>query len=429
MISSIKIIVELFAYLYCLAGLFGKKFRLSIHAMILLALDLFLLTGINEYGFPVYLRSLIYVGMFLYGLLYYKESIKVTLVNCFVAAVIVMILQLLLCFFVYFTYVLGYRNQEVLELLINIACLLICILLSQRINLNKISQLLVVKNGLIIVVAILILIGFGSSLCEIKENGIFWGEQYIQLVYFLLLFVFVINQWQKSRMDAEKRKTQLEMNKLYYGAYDQLIMVIRDRQHDMKNHISAILSMIHTTNDYEELVTKQKEYCGYVMEQNEKTKLLLSSGNPLVTGFLYSKILEAEEKGIDVEYSIEIKKDIKFPEYELVEMLGILLDNAIEALEKIEIFKKSLHISVKEEQEKIKVVVANNGVDCKKENINRFFDRGYSSKGENRGIGLPKLKYLVEEKKGSIMVSNEEYQKDNYLRFEIVLPKNKKQNK
>lgn len=423
MISSIKIIVELFAYLYCLAGLFGKKFRLSIHAMILLALDLFLLTGINEYGFPVYLVLLLYMGMFVYGLLFYGGNIKTIIVNCFLAAVLVTFLQFILCFPLYVILMIGYEQNGIYELLINLGSLITIMYLSHRKVLVKIAKYVLKNNKIFFILLFMLLFGMGINVLIMKSKNSINGTDYLQLIYFAFIFILIIWEWQKSRMDAEKRKAQLEMNKLYYGAYDQLIMVIRDRQHDMKNHISAILSMIHTTNDYEELVTKQQEYCGYVMEQNEKTKLLLSSGNPLITGFLYSKILEAEEKGIDVKYSIEIKKEIKFPEYELVEMLGILLDNAIEALEKVQISKKCLHISVKEEQEKIIILVANNGVDCKKENISKFFDRGYSSKGENRGIGLSKLKYLVDGKKGDLIVYNEKYKEEDFLMFEIVLPK------
>ncbi|MBO5208756.1 MAG: GHKL domain-containing protein [Lachnospiraceae bacterium] len=423
MISSIKIVVELFAYLYCLAGLFGKKFRLSIHAMILMVLDLFVLTGINKYGFPEYLRSLVYIGMFMYGLLYYKESIKVTLINSFVAAVFVTFLQLVLCLPAYYLLVECHGQKNINEVIINLLCLIIIIVVNRKLNLNKISGFFARRNKLVIYILIFVLIGLGINIYQIKKSGVLLKEQYIQIVYFVILFAFTINEWQKSRMDAEKKKAQLEMNKLYYEAYDQLILLVRERQHDMKNHINAILSMIHTTDNYEELVAKQQEYCGYVIQQNEKTKLLLSSGNPLITGFLYSKIQEAEMKGIIVEYDLGIKKKMLFPEYELIEMLGILLDNAIEALEKKEIPKKQIYISVKENQNELEIMVANNGIDCKNERIDKFFERGYSSKGENRGIGLAKLKSLVYEKNGNIVVSNEQYHDDNFLIFEMVVPK------
>ena len=110
-------------------------------------------------------------------------------------------------------------------------------------------------------------------------------------------------------------------------------MLIRDRQHDIKNHINAIYSMIYTTNNYEDLVARQKQYCDFVLESGKETQILLAADNPLIAGFLYQKEQEAKQQHIRVEYRLQ---KIIFPllvsEYELIEMLGILLDNAIEAL-------------------------------------------------------------------------------------------------
>ena len=250
------------------------------------------------------------------------------------------------------------------------------------------------------------------------------GENYFQLVYFILIFLFIIYEWQKSRMDAEKKKTQLEMNKLYYEAYDQLIMLVRERQHDMKNHINAILSLSYTAENHEELIAMQKEYCDYVIKQNEKTKLVLSSGNPLIAGFLYSKIKEAEDFHIMMDYKIGFqKKETVIPEYELVEMAGILLDNAIEALNSMEEgFIRKIFFSLNETADNMKLLVANTSPQYEEDLTAYFFETGYSSKGQNRGIGLSKLKRLVQNRKGNIMVYNELRDDLNYLTFEIELP-------
>lgn len=422
MISSIKIVIELFAYLFCLAGLFGKKFKFSIHAMILIVLDLFVLTGINEYGFPAYLRSLTYLGMFVYGLLYYRENFKVTVVNSLLAAMIVFVLQMLICLPVYYIFIIQNGKKEVYEVLINVGCCILAILSERKIKLKEMSNFFLKRDKLISGATILVLIGQGINLFLIRSRGVFKGEEYAQIVYFFILFAFIIYEWQKSRLEAEKRKTQLEMNKIYYEAYDQLILLVRERQHDMKNHINAILSMIHTTENYEELVEKQQEYCSFVLKQNEKTKLLLSSENPLITGFLYSKIQEAESKGILVDYCLHIRKNIMFPEYELIEMLGILLDNAIEALEKSEIEKKQISLSVKERDDEIHCIIGNTKTE-EVYRIDKFFERGYSTKGENRGIGLAKLKNMVQRRNGNLIVSEEPYQDIDFFWFEIQLPK------
>lgn len=329
-IRDFKNLLELSAYLYCLAELYGKKLKISIHLAVYIILDMFLVTGISRYGFPEYLLSLSYIGMFVYGLLYYGESVKLTFVNCFLAAAFIAISQLLMLLPIYYLFFIRCQDGETGELLINIGCLVLIILCCYKINLKKVSDFFVKRNKLIVGVMVLIFFGFAVKSYQIKNIGIIFGEAYIQVISFFFIFLFMLYEWQKAKADAEKKKAQLEMNRLYYDAYDQLIMLVRERQHDMKTHIGAILGMIYATDNYEELVEKQKEYCGYVMEQNEKTKLVLSTGNPLISGFLYSKFQEAESKDIKIEYHIEVPKiETILPEYELIEMMGILTDNAI----------------------------------------------------------------------------------------------------
>ena len=433
-VRDIKNLLELFAYLYCLAELFGKRLRVSIYLTVYVILGMFLVTGISRYGFPEYLISLSYIGMFVYGLLCYKESIKVTLVNCFLAAALVAISQLLMLLPIYYLFFIRYEDGEIGELLINIGCFVLIILCSYKIKLKRVSDFFIKRNKLIVGVTILIFCGFVIKSFQIKEIGIIFGEAYIQVISFFFIFLFILYEWQKTKTDAEKKKAQLEMNRLYYDAYDQLIMLVRERQHDMKNHIGAILGMIYATDNYEELVKKQKAYCGYVMEQNEKTKLVLSTGNPLISGFLYSKIQEAESKGIKIEYHIGVTEiETILPEYELIEMMSILTDNAIDALsrtdEKENDLFREIRISLKEAEETenyIELTVANTSQYYDEDITEHFFETGYSSKGKGRGIGLSKLKRLVQDKKGDIIVSNELHDGRNYLTFTVRLPKNGK---
>lgn len=438
MIRNIKNLMELFTYLYCLAALFGKRLKISIHAVVLIIFILFLMTGLDNYGFPEYLNSLVYISLFLYGLLYYKENIKLTLVNCFLTYVVVAILQLLTFLPLYYLFFIKYEQIDMNELMINTGCLAFIILCSQKIKLKRLSDFFIKRDKLITIVSFFILCGFGINFYQMKEDAIIFTEIYIQMVYFILIFLFIIYELHKSRVDVETKKTQLEMNRLYYDAYEQLIMVIRERQHDMKSHINAILGMIYTTDNYDELTAKQKEYCGYVTERNEKTRLLLSSGNPLIAGFLYSKIQEAEGKGIIVDYQIDMQKTASdIPEYELVEITGILMDNAVEALSnanedanneaKNGNSDKKLYISMKENEEYVELIAANTSNYYDEDMTARFFEQGYSSKGKGRGIGLTKLKRMVHGRKGEIMVSNEMNDGRNYLTFTITIPKEKRQ--
>lgn len=426
LVSNLKNLIELLMFLYCLAELFGKKLKIGIHAVVLIIINLFIVAGINDFGFPPYFHSLSYITIFLYGLFYYKENIKLTLVNCFIAVFIVFVLPLFLYLPLYFGLYPRYEYADLYGLFVVVGSFLLIILCKRKVRLKSLSDFCIKRNKIISVVMVAVLFGLGIGFYQIVDQRTLSGENFFQLVYFILIFLFIIYEWQKSRMDAEKKKTQLEMNKLYYEAYDQLIMLVRERQHDMKNHINAILSLSYTTENYDELIAKQKEYCGFVMEQNEKTKLVLSSGNPLIAGFLYSKLREAEGHHIIMDYKIGFQKtEMAIPEYELVEMAGILLDNAVEALDGMgdENFIKKIFFSIKETEDNIELLTANTSPYYEEDLTEYFFETGYSSKGPNRGIGLSKLKRLVQNRKGTILVYNEMRDELNYLTFEIKLPK------
>ncbi len=430
MIRNIKLLVELFAYLYCLSELFGRRFKINIHVVVLVILDLFLLVGIDDYGFPKQLLSLAYLGIFLYGLVCFGESIKLTLVNCVLAPAILAVLQILMFIPFYFLFFVNYGRSQINELLINIGCLLLLVLFCSKVKLKRLSNAVIKRNKLLMTAFILLLFGFGLNFYQMKKEGTILKESYMQMVYFILIFLFVIYEWQKSRLDAEKKKTQLEMNRLYFDAYDQLILLVRQRQHDMKSHIGAIRSMIYTTDNYAELVAKQEEYCDYIIEENEKNRLVLSVKNPLIAGFLYSKIQEADSRDITIDYCINMPKEsLVLPEYELIEMAGILLDNAMDALEKFplqtteKVQEKKIRFAIEETDEGLVLITANTSDYYAEDMTAQFFETGYSSKGKDRGIGLAKLKRMVSGRKGSIIVSNEFYDDSNYLTFTIELPK------
>ena len=422
MARNIKQLMEILAILYCISAVYGQKMKFGIHAVILIIAELFLMTGINEYGFPTYLLSLSYLGFFVYCLLCYQENVKKTLIKLLLALAVTSVLQLIIYLPVFQIFIIKNGPQEPYEIAINFGCLILVVLLTPRLRLKELSEFLI-KNNIVLVIITGCILGYlGMRIYQIKITQLISGDEYIEVVCFVLLLFFAISEWQKTKMDAEKKNAQLRMNNLYYNAYDDLLALVRDRQHDMKNHITAILGMIYTSTNYEELASKQREYCNYVLEQSESAKLVLSVENPLIAGFLYSKIKEAEAAGIAVEHKISIcEKDLPFPEYEIVEMAGILLDNAIEALSNCtETLKKIIVNIIYEDILKIEISnVANYFNDSM---IEQFFERNYSSKGNGRGIGLDKLKRMVKEKNGEIIIRNETIEEINYLKFTIVLP-------
>ncbi len=424
MIESVALVLEVFIFLVSLSNLFDRRLKFSIYTVMLIAVYLYVFSAINNGDYPAYISFFAYLAIIVYCLFVYKVNIKVTLINFFLAFMIGGVLQLVICIPVYYLHneeksITGFNG-----LFVNIISVVVLLLIRDKIKFNRISDFIQERNWIIKISFIFIVVYIFANALYMKINYNIENTDLIQIIFFMSLFFLAINEWQKAIIDAERKRTQLEMNELYYDAYDELILLIRERQHDMKSHINAILGMIYTIDNYDDLVESQKKYCDDVIGKNKETKLLLSIGNPLVAGFLYRKYQEAQKLEIEIECKVASKENNFFvPEYEIIEMLGILIDNAMEALSIRTVHGKKIYVEIKDTNEDLQIFVANISQYYGPDEISKFFQKDYSSKGKGRGIGLHKLKKVVQEKDGDIMVTNEKKDGNDYLRFGIILPK------
>lgn len=419
MVRDIMGLLEIFSILFTLSETYNVKFSFGGCETVYTIAQLVILSGINNHGFPAALIYLSYILMFLYCLLNYKSTVKQAIVNCVITSVAVGIMQML-CYFVvsYFFQNFVWKNSEK-ELLISVLYFIGTILFTRKIKLKQLSEFFVKRNWLLGIVGIFVLLLLGSQVLQIKTVHVLNGQIIVPAVYFIILLIVLVYEWQKSIIDAEKRKAQLEMNQIYYEAYEGLIQSIREKQHDFMNHLNAIEGMMYSITEYDDLINTQKQYLEKVSIDTNKTKWITMIENPLIAGFLIYKVTQAKEKGIDIKHDCAFAhRTTSIPEFQLIEMMGILLDNAIEAVEEQNI-KKIVSITLYVKEEKIYFMVAN---PCGKEtisNVPKLLQEGYSSKGQYRGIGLPKLRRLVAENNGELFVSNEKIYDVDMIQFGI----------
>ena len=407
----------------CMSVLFEKKMRYHLGTAVLLIADLFLYIGINQYGFPVYYMSFSYLVLFIYGMIEYREGFKITLINCFLTVAVIGGLQLLFYLPVFYLFISKNGIKEVYELFINLCCLLTVALLGKKMGLAGLSHFFRKKNKLLILILGFTTMALGCRIYQVSRVRAMSDENYVQMIFFLILFFFTVNEWQKARSEVEQQKERARINAIYYHVYDEMLTTIRENQHDIKNHIQAIVGMIYSISDYDELVRRQQEYCDHVMGHHSKTRILLTAENPLMVGFLYQKLQEAEEKDIKLEYQISLGSGTApIPEYEMVDIIGILVDNAVEELETKTGLAKRVKVFVGIREEKVRISVSNVSDADGINRIGKFFKKDVSTKGIGRGIGLFKLKNEVLKRSGEIRVSNEIYEEVNYLEIVVLLP-------
>lgn len=210
MTRNILQILEILTYLYCFASLYGQKMKYNIYTVVFTVLQLVLMEGINEYGFPQYLVSLSYILMFVYCILNYKKTIRYALINCAISVILVGVMQLLFYMGISLFYIDNYSdNQLIVELLISIMCYVVVRLLYRKVQLIKISEFFAKRDKLLLAIGIFVLLALGSQIWEMKQKQVLRAEICVPIVYFILLFSILIWEWQKSKTDAERRTIQL----------------------------------------------------------------------------------------------------------------------------------------------------------------------------------------------------------------------------
>lgn len=223
------------------------------------------------------------------------------------------------------------------------------------------------------------------------------GSYHVYCINAVFILVFVIlgglicilgYRCKKEREISCRIEKDLQVHELYDESFKSLLDTITKKQHEYHNHIQAILSMHYSIHTYEELVQEQNKYCESLAEDTRYFHLL--NGNwPVLMGFLYSKFIEADKMGIEVKYSIKIRGRVyTIPEFVMVEVLGILLDNAIEAVEGIE--HPVIYVNI-EDQEKFVIEIGNPAENISYKKMSQFFEKGYTSKVGHPGLGLCKL--------------------------------------
>ncbi|SHE40656.1 sensor histidine kinase [Clostridium fallax] len=192
---------------------------------------------------------------------------------------------------------------------------------------------------------------------------------------------------------------------------------LREQRHDYLNHIQVIYTLMEL-EDYKEA----REYIEPVYRDIIRVSKALKTSKPAVNALLQAKMQMAEENNIMMELEIKTNLDTLCMEpWEFCKVLGNIIDNSIYAL-KEDKFKNNptIFIEFGESFDNLIFKIMNNGPKIPKENIERIFEQGFSTKGNNGdGMGLTIVKDLIHKYRGEIYVDSS----DDRTSFDIKIPK------
>ena len=210
-----------------------------------------------------------------------------------------------------------------------------------------------------------------------------------------IILIYIFNKIVNVMTENARQKILIKQSEYYEKQIEadrKHINNTRKIKHDMKNHMYAIKNMAKN-NMSKDIITYTNDILGKI----EGEKVYINTGNYLIDGILNVKFEEIKNQGIDFKYDVKIPEGIKLPEFEVITILGNLLDNAIEGVKLIKDNRYiEVFISYKDSNLLIKIVNTFDGLVIKD-------NKGFVSRKEEKvyhGIGLENVREQVEKSNG-----------------------------
>ena len=175
---------------------------------------------------------------------------------------------------------------------------------------------------------------------------IFAGEA--ALIYFWQRYRILLAERQKHFVEEQQvkaMKKRLEEAENFYGS-------IRKVRHEMKNHMANIKGLTEA-GEYEEI----EEYVRRMDETMQELEYKYVTGNVVTDVIINDKCRRAEKAGI--RFDADFRYGGEIPVFDMGIILNNLLDNAIEACEKLETGKGFIHLSLKQKKQFLLLEVEN----------------------------------------------------------------------
>lgn len=261
-------------------------------------------------------------------------------------------------------------------------------------NIRKLSENIKKNNkDWIYIILVMVLMVLLMTFNRYKMNSTIEYYIYIVILIFVVVsFVYVIyNKFQRQAME-EKYNESME----YVLRYEKIINEQGKKNHEYNNQLMVIKGY---ANNPERLTEYLEEVIGdHRTGQNYTVKQLGFLPDGGVKGLLYHKLSKMEDNNI--KYYLYVDQNLKDKDIEnfdlktyrdLTKLLGVFLDNAIDAALKSE--EKEIEVELKDKDDCLLLTISNTY--DKNTDINKVGKSGFTTKGVGHGFGLSIVKDIA----------------------------------
>lgn len=212
------------------------------------------------------------------------------------------------------------------------------------------------------------------------------------IAYFIVSIYSIINasKLETTKIDLENANSTIHSLKILH---DQ----VRSFKHDFDNMVNSIGGYVVTED-----IPGLKKYYQQLLEECNKTNNLYALSpsvinHPAIYHLLATKYYEADQKNIQINLNVfldlnEIEERMKI--YDFTRILGILLDNAMDAAEECD--KKIINVTFRKDiSNNMILVIIQNTYNNKDVDTEEIYQKGITSKENHSGLGLWKVRQIL----------------------------------
>lgn len=267
-----------------------------------------------------------------------------------------------------------------------------------RINISKLNivdrkkKLLLVFNAIFGVILICMQLYVTAFYVSNLPLGITMLSITTLLIYFIISLYTTF-----TSSELEVASTNLEEAQLYNKTLEILQDNTRAFRHDFTNILLGMTGYMDR-NDMEGLKKYHSQLLDDIKQVNNLTTLSPTLvNNPAVYNVLASKYHKADSLGMKINLEVFLDlNDLHMKIYEFTRILGILMDNAIEAASECE--DKIINVSIRKNSKKhMQLLQIENTYNNKEVNTDKIFEKGYSTKKGNTGLGLWEIRQILKK--------------------------------
>lgn len=219
----------------------------------------------------------------------------------------------------------------------------------------------------------------------------------IMLTYYFILYITErFTSLMKERHEDEIYWEEMHYQEVYYREVEKRNDYVQTLKHDLKNRMAGLYYLLEKGT-----IDQIKEQLRQMYQELETVDDSCYSDNPVVDSVLRIKAGIAKKAGIHMESSVFIPKKMQMDTGDIGVLYGNLLDNALEACQKVTEENRYIQIENKYMDGKLILIIENSKDSGKNPDLHTTKEDTYS-----HGRGISSIRKVVEKYNGTASFSN-----------------------